>query len=97
MRAKFILSNKSIFIAFIISCFFTSPLDAQNNSNSVSINWDKPVMVSKTTPTLQLVENPMVRPNSAIHENTFKALKELGANHVRYAPWFLYLRWRWQN
>jgi hypothetical protein len=90
MRAKFILSNNSIFIACIISCLLTSPLHSQNNSNSVSINWDKTISVSKTTPTLQLVENPMVRPSSPIHENTFKALKELGANYVRYVPWFPY-------
>ncbi|HEY3390877.1 MAG TPA: hypothetical protein VGK38_14965, partial [Prolixibacteraceae bacterium] len=62
-------------------------LCAQNN---VTIDWNKPICTSKTTPTLQLVENPMVRPGSSIHEATFKALKELGADFVRYVPWFPY-------
>ena len=39
---------------------------------------------------MQLVENPMVRKNSPIHDSTFKALKELGADFVRYVPWFPY-------
>lgn len=54
------------------------------------VQWDQVSMVSKTVPTLQLVENPMVRPNSPIHKQTFKALKDLGADLVRYVPWFPY-------
>lgn len=91
------MTTKSVFIAkwnFItcitISCFFTLSLHSQNNTDSVSINWDNTVTTSRTTPTLQLVENPMVRKNSPIHDSTFKALKELGADYVRYVPWFPY-------
>ena len=58
--------------------------------NIVTIDWNKTIYTSKTTPTLQLVENPMVRPGSSIHVATFKALKELGADYVRYVPWFPY-------
>jgi len=58
--------------------------------NLVTVDWKTQVSISKTTPTLQLVENPMVRPDSPIHEATFKALKELGADYVRYVPWFPY-------
>jgi len=58
--------------------------------NIVTIDWNKTIYTSKTTPTLQLVENPMVRPGSSIHLATFKALKELGADFVRYVPWFPY-------
>ncbi|WP_207512964.1 glycosyl hydrolase family 39 [Longitalea luteola] len=63
---------------------------AQTDTNKVTINWNHTITVSKTTPTLQLVENPMVRPGSPIHKNTFKALKELDADYVRYVPWFPY-------
>jgi hypothetical protein len=63
---------------------------AQTDTTKVTINWNNTITVSKTTPTLQLVENPMVRPGSPIHKNTFKALKELGAEYVRYVPWFPY-------
>ncbi|HEV7621743.1 MAG TPA: glycosyl hydrolase family 39 [Flavisolibacter sp.] len=72
-------------------------LVAQNNLSAkpeapmtVDINWDSTLMTSKTTATLQVVENPMLRFNSPIHKNTFKALKELGADYVRYVPWFPY-------
>src|SRR5882757_4426987 len=54
------------------------------------ISWNNTTHVSKTTPTLQLVENPMVRPSSPIHQQTFAALKALGADYVRYVPWFPY-------
>ena len=47
-------------------------------------------MVSKTTPTLQVVENPKLRQPSPFHDSSFKALKELGADYVRYVPWFPY-------
>ena len=67
---------------------FYSGLLAQNKMNA--INWNNIASVSKTTATLQLVENPMVRNSSPIHQATFKALKELGADYVRYVPWFPY-------
>ncbi len=56
----------------------------------MDINWNKITGVSRTMTTLQLVENPMVRPNSSIHKQTFAALKALGADYVRYVPWFPY-------
>ena len=56
----------------------------------MDINWKKVISVSKTTTTLQLVENPMVRPGSVMHKQTFAALKALGADYVRYVPWFPY-------
>lgn len=81
---------KRILISCAIALLFNSMLYAQNKVNTVSINWDKLITISKTTPTLQVVENPMVRKNSPIHEGTFNALKELGADYVRYVPWFPY-------
>jgi hypothetical protein len=56
----------------------------------VTVNWDKVVMVSKTTPTLQVVVNPPLRRGSAIHDRVFQALHELGADYVRYVPWLPY-------
>jgi hypothetical protein len=58
----------------------------------VSVDWSKTVAVSKTVPTLQVVVNPMLRPGSPIHDGAFGALKELGADYVRFAPWFPYPR-----
>src|ERR1051325_1141802 len=74
---------------FSITAFlFALNLLAQNDS--VVVDWNKIIVISKTTPTLQVVENPMVRPASSIHEKTFEALKNLGADYVRYVPWFPY-------
>jgi hypothetical protein len=63
---------------------------AANKTDTLKINWNSQVCISKTTPTLQLVENPKVRNSSPIHAQVFKALKDLGADYVRYVPWFPY-------
>jgi hypothetical protein len=65
-----------------------SALLAQNKK--ITINWDKTVSVSKTTPTLQVVYNPYIKSSSPIYKGTFDALKDLGADYVRYVPWFPY-------
>ena len=83
----FFTALRAVFIATIVFLFFKN-LQAQNNS--LSVDWGHTIVVSKTTPTLQLVENPMVRHSSPIHKPTFQALKELGADYVRYVPWFPY-------
>jgi len=62
----------------------------QNNNNMVVVDWNNVTTISRTTPTLQLVGNPMVRPGSPIHQDVFKALKDLEADYVRYVPWFPY-------
>ena len=63
---------------------------AQQAQPAMHIAWNKNTHISRTIPTLQLVENPMVRPSSPIHKQTFAALKELGADYIRYVPWFPY-------
>jgi len=79
-------------LLFTITIIFLSQakLSAQNTLPALIVNWDSVIAVSKTTATLQVVENPAVRPSSSIHANVFKALKELGADYVRYVPWFPY-------
>ncbi|MGZ3999687.1 MAG: glycosyl hydrolase family 39 [Mucilaginibacter sp.] len=67
----------------------SAKLYALDKADTIKVKWDSQESVSKTTPTLQLVENPAVR-QSPIHEATFKALKNLGADYVRYVPWFPY-------
>jgi len=69
-------------------------LVAQSGADaSVAIQWDKTVVVSRSTPTLQVVVNPMTIPGSPIHDGTFTALKDLGADYVRYVPWLPYPKW----
>ncbi|MFZ0747334.1 MAG: glycosyl hydrolase family 39 [Terracidiphilus sp.] len=56
----------------------------------LKIDWDKTVVVSKSTPTLQVVVNPPLRPGQPLGEAAYKAVKDLGADYVRYVPWLPY-------
>ncbi len=56
------------------------------NCQKVYISWDKIDRVSKTTPTLQVVVNPLLERKSSIHDRVFTELKNLGADYVWYAP-----------
>ena len=58
----------------------------------VDIHWDKVTAVSKTTPTLQVVVNPPLRPGEPLGVAAYKAVKDLGADYVRYVPWLPYPR-----
>ena len=58
--------------------------------SAISVDWNKTVFVSKSTPTLQVVTNPMLNPGSPIHDGAFAALKMLGADYVRFVPWLPY-------
>lgn len=75
-------------LVITLACFLSGPLYAQQKP--VNINWEQQQSVSKTTPTLQVVVNPMLRRGAPIHKTSFQALKELGADYVRYVPWFPY-------
>ena len=56
----------------------------------IHVDWNKTTQTSRTTATLQVVYNPMLRPNSPIFQSSFEALKNLDATYVRYVPWFPY-------
>jgi hypothetical protein len=58
----------------------------------LTIDWNRTLLISRTTPTLQVVVNPMLGRGSPIHDGTFAALKDLGADFVRYVPWLPYPR-----
>jgi hypothetical protein len=57
---------------------------------TIVIHWDKTTMVSKSTPTLQVVVNPQLRPGEPLSIAAYKAVKDLGADYVRYVPWLPY-------
>lgn len=73
-----------------LACLMTvAVLDAQQ-ALDLKIAWDKTTVVSRSTPTLQVVVNPSLRPGQPPSEASYKALKELGADYVRYVPWLPY-------
>ncbi|XP_065832516.1 uncharacterized protein [Oscarella lobularis] len=58
----------------------------------VSVHWDTVLMTSKTTPTLQVVVNPLLERKSPVSKQIFASLKQLEADYVRYVPWLPYPR-----
>jgi hypothetical protein len=69
-----------------------SSIHAQVVPDEVKVDWSKTVITSKSTPTLQVVVNPMLLRGSRLHDGAFKALHDLGADYVRYVPWLPYPR-----
>ena len=93
MASKFSFSMKQVLLSGLIFFSVQTFLYAQTDSiptDTVVVDWNKIISTSKTTATLQVVENPMVRPSSPIHKKVFEALKNLNADYVRYVPWFPY-------
>lgn len=69
-----------------------SPTSAHAADTHVSpaIDWQSAGSISKTTPTLQVVVNPMIRRESPIHDHVYSALRNLNTDYVRFVPWFPY-------
>ncbi|MDP9081069.1 MAG: glycosyl hydrolase family 39 [Bacteroidota bacterium] len=72
-----------IFFIFCLAICKAQPLQ-------LKVNWNETAVTSKSTPTLQVVGNPMLRRGAPMHDNSFNALKDLSADFVRYVPWFPY-------
>jgi hypothetical protein len=68
------------------------PSIAQTSPIAIHIDWKHTVIVSRSSPTLQVVTNPMLKRGSPLHDSAFKALADLGANYVRFVPWLPYPR-----
>lgn len=83
-------ASRACLPAFTCLLIGISVLSAYGQDPSVTIHWDHVMSQSKTTPTLQVVVNPMLKRGSAIHDNSFQALRNLGADYVRFVPWFPY-------
>lgn len=73
----------------MIACLLAQQLSFAQ-APALHINWEKTVMVSRSVPTLQAVVNPMLRKGSPIYEASFRALRNLGAEYVRYGAWYPY-------
>ncbi len=56
----------------------------------LKVDWEKTVVVSQSIPTLQVVVNPPLRPGQPLGEAAYQAVKDLGADYVRYVPWLPY-------
>lgn len=63
---------------------------AQDQPVKVVAHWDRVLLTTQTTPTLQVVVNPPLQRGTPVHDNAFKSLHDLGADFVRYVPWLPY-------
>jgi Glycosyl hydrolases family 39 len=63
---------------------------AANAEAKIEVNWNKAELISKTSATLQVVVNPPLHHGTTVSTNAYKALRELGADYVRYVPWLPY-------
>jgi hypothetical protein len=82
------------FLAFsLVLCTMLGVGAVAQEPSSVSIDWSKPIVTSRSTATLQVVVNPMTMQGSSMHDGAYGALKDLGADYVRYVPWLPYPKW----
>ncbi|MGA8043082.1 MAG: glycosyl hydrolase family 39, partial [Terracidiphilus sp.] len=65
-------------------------MQGQQAKPDLTIQWDKTEVVSKSIPTLQVVVNPPLRPGQPLGIAAYQAVKQLGADYVRYVPWLPY-------
>ncbi|WP_216848855.1 glycosyl hydrolase family 39 [Pedobacter sp. L105] len=76
--------------SFLVFLFFSFHLISFSQNLKLNVKWNETVMISKSTPTLQVVVNPMIRPKAAMRDAAIKALKDINADYVRYVPWIPY-------
>ena len=81
-------SRTSLFV--LLGLFFALPSLAQDQTSTLSVKWDKVISVSKTSPTLQVVVNPPLEHGMPVAVGAYKAVRDLGADYVRYVPWLPY-------
>ncbi len=82
-----------IYWALLLAICVAGPLgiaQAAMPAGTVTVDWNKTILTSRSTPTLQVVVNPMLRSGSPIREGAYSAVKQLGADYVRYVPWLPY-------
>jgi hypothetical protein len=68
----------------------TTLATAQAPVPTVTINWNSVVATTRTTITLQVVENPPLRPGSPIHDAVWNNLAALHTDMTRLALWYPY-------
>ncbi len=78
-------------IAIAVLLGIATALPAQQ-ALQMTVHWDKITAASKSTPTLQVVVNPPLRPGQPLGVASYQAVKDLGADYVRYVPWLPYPR-----
>lgn len=94
MRKANSLGKVSVIAGLLVCCLWLVASSAAlgQDAAKLTVQWDKVTVVSRSTPTLQVVVNPPLRPGQPLGAAAYKAVKELGAEYVRYVPWLPYPR-----
>lgn len=84
-----VLTQLAAVLAVVVLVLCGGHVDAQQ-TETVMVDWSDVLRVSKTSTTLQVVVNPLLRRSSPIHDQAFASLKGLPAEYIRYVPWLPY-------
>jgi hypothetical protein len=83
------------FLGRLVACMASLGVAVQlcgQDANKLTINWDKTVVESRSTPTFQIVVNPPLRHGEPLSTASYQAVKGIGADYVRYQLWSAYPR-----
>jgi hypothetical protein len=82
-------SRRFSFLCLAFALLLVCPANAQVD---LHVDWNQLGAPTKTTITLQVVENPPLMRGSTIHDNAWKSLRELKTEKTRLALWYPYPR-----
>jgi hypothetical protein len=85
------MSSRSKVFAILLVAVSYLPAFARQPTH-LSIDWTKTLRVSVTTPTLQVVVNPKLRPGEVVRTEAYRAFRDLNPEYARFVPWFPYPR-----
>jgi hypothetical protein len=86
-------STRSMFANLVVAGTLTTMSIGQTpEADGLKVDWTRTLITSKSTPTLQVVVNPQLERGAKLHDSSFAALHNLGADYVRYVPWLPYPR-----
>jgi hypothetical protein len=87
-------SSKNVLamVTTVLLGVYAAGAQSPQKADEVTVDWAKTIIVSKSTPTLQVVVNPQLLRGAKLHDSSFAALHMLGADYVRYVPWLPYPR-----
>ena len=82
-------SYSAFALVFSIGCSLPAVLFCSDQLK-VNADWGKVTYTSKTVVSMENCVEPPMRRGSPIHDQLFKALRDLHADYARYSPWFPY-------
>src|SRR5579863_7346374 len=86
-------SHAKYLAAFLIAVSCLPAFAQQTPARThLSIDWAKTLRTSVSTPTLQVVVNPKLRPGEIVRERAYAAVRDLNPQYARFVPWFPYPR-----